>query len=205
MLSIARGVGESAGLVQNGEMAAQDSLGNQFSKQYQDTIELVKSRAIWRIGEKLSEGEAFRCHCPQCRFESLHQRFDISRHRLLFGKSIREVETPRPMLRCRRCGEQRHLRDVGELVVPTTITLANDVQAQAESIGKQTTPLGAPSNELLAAIALFNEEASGPVRLTVFTGVVETIGSAHDEFLQATGKALFLNKDQISGALSSSS
>jgi hypothetical protein len=34
---------------------------------------------------------------------------------------------------------------------------------------------------------------------------VETIGSAHDEFLQATGKALFLNKDQISGALSSSS
>ena len=58
-------------------MAADDSLGNQFNKQYQETIDLVKSRAIWRIGEKLSEGEAFRCHCSQCRFESLHQRFDI--------------------------------------------------------------------------------------------------------------------------------
>ena len=36
-------------------MAADDSLGNQFNKQYQETIDLVKSRAIWRIGEKLSE------------------------------------------------------------------------------------------------------------------------------------------------------
>jgi hypothetical protein len=199
------GWGVGMGLGQNGRMAGQDSLGNQFNKQYQDTIDLVKSRAIWRIGEKLSEGEAFRCNCPKCRFESLHQRFDISRHRLLFGKSIREVETPRPMLRCRRCGEQRHLRDVGELVIPSTIALANDVRAQAESIAKQTTPLSSPSNELLATIALFNEEASGPVRLIVFTGVVETIGSAHDELLRATGKALFLNGDQISGALNPSS
>ena len=186
-------------------MAADNSLGNQFNQQYQDTIDLVKSRAIWRIGEKLSEGEAFRCNCPKCRFESLHQRFDISRHRLLFGKSIREVETPRPMLRCRRCGEQRHLRDVGELVVPSTIALANDVRAQAESIAKQTTSLSAPSNELLAAIARFNEEASGPVRLIVFTEIVQIIGSAHDELVRATGRALFLNKDQISGALSASS
>ena len=186
-------------------MTGQDSLGNQFNKQYQDTLDLVKSRAIWRIGEKLSEGEAFRCNCAKCRFESLHQRFDISRHRLLFGKSIREVETPRPMLRCRRCGEQRHLRDVGELVVPSTIALANDVRAQAESIAKQPTPLSVPSNELLAAIALFNEEASGPVRLIVFAEIVQIIGSAHDELLRATGKALFLNGDQISGALNPSS
>lgn len=192
-------------LGQNGAMTGQDSLGNQFNKQYQDTVDLVKSRAVWRIGEKLSEGEAFRCHCSQCRFESLHQRFDISRHRLLFGKSIREVETPRPMLRCRRCGQQRHLRDVGDLVVPSTIALANAVRAQAESTAKQTTPLNAPSNELLAAIALFNEEASGPVRLIVFTGIVETIGFANDEFLRATGAALFLNGDQISGALNPSS
>lgn len=197
--------GAGTGLRQTEQMAADDSLGNQFNKQYQETIDLVKSRAIWRIGEKLSEGEAFRCSCPKCRFESLHQRFDISRHRLLFGKSIREVETPRPMLRCRRCGEQRHLRDVGELVVPTTIALADNVRARSESIAKQTTPPSAPSNELLAAIALFNEEASGPVRLIVFAEVVQTIGSVHDELLRATGRALFLNKDQISGALSPSS
>jgi len=186
-------------------MAAGDSLGNQFNKQYQETIDLVKSRAIWRIGERVSEGEAFRCTCSKCRFESLHQRFDIIRHRLLFGKSIREVEAPRPMLRCRRCGEQRHLRDVGELVVPTTIALADDVRAQSESIAKQTTPPSAPSDELLTAIALFNEEASGPVRLIVFEGVVETIGSEHDDLLRAIGKALFLNQDQISGALAPSS
>jgi len=198
-------MGMGLGLGQNGEMAAQDSTGNQFNKQYQETIDLVKSRAIWRIGEQVNEGEAFRCNCSKCRFESLHQRFDIVRHRLLFGKSIRQVEAPRPMLRCRRCGEQQHLRDVGELVVPTTIALANDVRAQAESIAQQTTPLRAPSNELLAAITLFNEEASGPVRLNVFGAVVQTVGSEHDELLRATGKAMFLNEDQISGALSSSS
>ncbi|MGK0274811.1 MAG: hypothetical protein ACI9N0_001192 [Ilumatobacter sp.] len=198
-------MGVGMGLRQNGGMAGQESLGNQFNKQYQDTIELVKSRAIWRIGEKLTEGEAFRCNCSNCRFESLHQRFDISRHRVLFGKSIREVEAPRPMLRCRRCGEQRHLRDVGELVVPSTIALANDVRAHSESIAKQTTPSSAPSSELLAAISLFNDEASGPVRLIVFEEIVQTIGSAHDELLRATGKALFLNTDQISGALSRSS
>ncbi|MFT5027460.1 MAG: hypothetical protein ACI9CV_002227 [Ilumatobacter sp.] len=192
-------------LRQTVEMAAKDSLGNQFNKQYEDTIELVKSRAIWRIGEKVNEGEAFRCNCPRCGFESLHQRFDIVRHRLLFGKSIREVEAPRPMLRCRRCGEQRHLRDVGELVVPTTIALANDVRAQAKSIAEQPAPLSRPSNELLAAITLFNDEASGPVRLNVFEGVVQTIGSEHNELLRAAGKALFLNDDQISGALSPSS
>jgi hypothetical protein len=192
-------------LRQTVEMAAKDSLGNQFNKQYEDTIELVKSRAIWRIGEKVNEGEAFRCNCPRCGFESLHQRFDIVRHRLLFGKSIREVEAPRPMLRCRRCGEQRHLRDVGELVVPTTIALANDVRAQAKSIAEQAAPLSGPSNELLAAITLFNDEASGPVRLNVFEGVVQTIGSEQNELLRAAGKALFLNDDQISGALSPSS
>ena len=191
-----------AGLGQTGTMAAKDALGNQFNRQYKDTIELVKSRAIWRIGERISEGEAFRCNCPRCGFESLHQRFDILRHRLLFGKSIREVEAPLPMLRCRRCGEPRHLRDVGELVVPTTIALADDIRAQSKTIATQTPPPSVPSNDLLAAITLFNEEASGPVRIIVFEDVVHTIGSEHDELLRATGKALFLTEDQISGALS---
>ena len=193
------------GLGQTGEMAANDSLGNQFNKQYQETIDLVKSRAIWRIGEKVNEGEAFQCTCPHCGYESLQQRFDIIRHRLLFGKSIREIEAPRPMLRCRRCGDQRHLRDVGQLVVPTTIALADGIRAQSELIAKQAQPPSTPSEGLLAAITLFNEEASGPVRLNVFEGVVQTIGSGHDELLRATGKALFLNEDQISGALSPSS
>lgn len=196
--------GISTGLGQTGEMVANDSLGNQFNQQYADTIDLVKSRAIWRIGDHLNEGEAFRCQCSNCGYESLHQRFDITRHRLLFGKSIREVEAPRPMLRCRRCGEQRHLRDVAELVVPTTIALADNVREQSATLAKQATLSNTPSDGLLAAVTRFNEEASSPVRLIVFTDVVQAIGSEHDELLQAIGKALFISKEQISGAISPS-
>ncbi len=174
----------------------------QFNQHYADTIELVKSRAIWRVGEQIVEGETFRCTCFNCGYESLHQRFDITRHRLLFGKSIRSMEPPRPMLRCRRCGQQRHLRDVGELVVPSTITLHDDL-CDALRMHLRSSPSSSDlPAELIAKIEALREEASGPIRQQVLSTVAAAeMSAAGTATLEAVGRALFLSSDQIATAL----
>ncbi len=187
------------------------SMNEQFNRQYVETIELVKSRAIWRVGERIQEGEAFRCRCDRCGYESLHQRFDITRHQLLFGKSIRTMEAPRPMVRCRRCGEQRHLRDVGELVVPSTIALyagvldavvahlASDEHRAAEHRAAELPP------HVGALVDALREEASGPVRQQLLREVAagpDTLRADGSRgVLEALGRALFLSNDQISAAI----
>lgn len=181
------------------------SRNEQFNQQYEEMIETVKSRAIWRIGERVVEGEAFRCTCSNCRFESLHQRFDITRHRLLFGKPIREVEAPRPMVRCRRCSEQRHLRDVGELVVPSTIALFERIH-DAAVVHLATAPAAGTALpvELEAELDAFRDEASGPIRRQLLAAIADSSGDGGgdvDSALVTIGRALYLTSDQIEEAI----
>lgn len=177
------------------------SLNEQFNQQYTDMIDTVKSRAIWRVGEKLEEGETFRGHCPKCGYESLHQRFDVLRHRLLFGKSIRQIEAPRPMVRCRRCAQQRHLRDVGELVVPSTIALFDEISsAAADHLASRPAAGDALPGQLTAKLAEFREEASGPVRQQLLAAISRASPTAPAGATEI-GKALFLASDQIQAAL----
>ena len=177
------------------------SRNEQFNQQYEEMIETVKSRAIWRIGERVVEGEAFRCTCSNCRFESLHQRFDITRHRLLFGKPIREVEAPRPMVRCRRCSEQRHLRDVGELVVPSTIALFERIH-DAAVVHLATAPAAGTALpvELEAELDAFRDEASGPIRRQLLAAIAASSGDVGGG-LVSIGRALYLASDQIETAI----
>ncbi len=186
------------------------SRNEQFNQQYEETIELVKSRAIWRVGEQVVEGEAFKCRCFNCGYESLHQRFDITRHRLLFGKSIRAMEAPRPMLRCRRCGRQQHLRDVGELVVPSTIALHDDLRDALRAHLDTSPTSGALPDDLLEKITKFREEASGPVRQLLLTAVTSddedtAVSEGAAATLDAVGRELFLSSDQIVAATSGQS
>jgi hypothetical protein len=183
----------------------QMSLNGQFNEQYQETINMVKSRAIWRVGEQIAEGETLRCSCFNCGYKCLHQRFDVTRHRLLLGKSIRAMEAPRPMLRCRRCGHQQHLRDVGELVVPSTILLHNDLR---DTLRPQlrSAPSSDLSDDVLEKIAKFREEASGPIRQLLLSAIADAAVSADGTaMLQTVGRELFLNSDQIAAATSSQS
>jgi hypothetical protein len=181
------------------------SLNGQLNQQYEETINFVKSRAIWRVGEQLAEGETFRCTCFNCGYESLHQRFDITRHRLLFGKSIRTLEAPRPMLRCRRCGHQQHLRDVGELVVPSTIALHDDLRDSLRPHLHSAPASGLP-DDVLDKIAKFREEASGPVRQLLVSAIADAAVSADGAaMLETVGRELFLNSDQIAAAISDQS
>ena len=181
------------------------SLNEQFNQQYQETIDLVKSRAIWRVGEQIAEGETLRCRCFNCGYESLHQRFDVTRHRVLFGKSIRAMEAPRPMLRCRRCGHQQHLRDVGELVVPSTIALHDDLRDTLRP-HLRSAPASDLPDDVLKKVAKFNEEASGPVRQLLLTAIADAAVSADGAaMLETVGRELFLNSDQIAAATSGQS
>ena len=178
------------------------SLNEQFNQQYDDMIETVKSRALWRVGERIAEGDAFRCHCFNCGFASLHQRFDITRHRLLLGKSIRAMEAPRPMLRCRRCGHHQHLRDVGELIVPSTIALHDELRDTLRA-HLSNTPGSELPRDVREQIAKFREEASTPVRQLLLTAIADAAASASEEgaaTLEAVGRELFLSTDQIAAA-----
>lgn len=180
------------------------STSEQFNKQYDELIDTVKSRAIWRVGEQIVEGEAFRCTCFNCGYESLHQRFDIVRHRLLFGRSVRAIEAPRPMLRCRRCSHLQHLRDVGELVVPSTIALHEELVAElTDLVGAASVGTDLPA-EVTDKLARFREEASSPVRQSLLAAVMA--GSDENEartgLLERIGRELFLTTDQIATATS---
>ncbi len=181
------------------------SVNGQFNQQYVEMIETVKSRAIWRVGEQLVEGDTFRCDCPKCGYESLHQRFDILRHRLLFGKSIRQMEAPKPMVRCRRCGQQRHLRDVGELVVPSTIALFDEIRAAArDHLTSRPAAGSALPSGLDAQLAAFREEASGPIRQQLLAAIAESSPHATAGAMDI-GQALYLASDQIDAAVTSTS
>jgi hypothetical protein len=176
------------------------SRNEQLNQQYEETINLVKSRAVWRVGEQLVEGETLRCSCFNCGYASLHQRFDITRHRLLFGKSIRAMEAPRPMLRCRRCGHQQHLRDIGELVVPSTIALHDNLRDTLRPHLRSAPASGLPS-DVLEKLAEFREEASGPVRQLLLTSIADAAVSAEGvAILETVGRELFLDTDQIAAA-----
>jgi hypothetical protein len=178
------------------------SRNEQLNQQYEEMIDTIKSRAVWRVGEKLEEGETFRCECPKCGFESLHQRFDITRHRLLFGKPIRQMEAPRPMVRCRRCSQQRHLRDVGALVVPSTIALFDEIRTGAiEYLASQPAEGAALPVELDEKLAAFREESSGPIRQQLLTAIAESSpGTATTGAVADLGRALYLAADQIAAA-----
>ena len=176
------------------------TLNEQFNQQYEETIKLVKSRALWRVGEKFTEGETFRCHCFNCGYVSLHQRFDITRHRILLGKSIRVMEAPRPMLRCRRCGHQQHLRDVGELVVPSTIALHDELRDTLRD-HLSGTPADDLPKDIREQVAEFREEASSPVRQLLLTAIADAAVSVKGvAALETIGRELFLSADQIAGA-----
>jgi hypothetical protein len=177
------------------------SRNEQFNQGYEEMIDTIKSRAVWRVGETLEEGETFRGMCPKCRYESLHQRFDITRHRLLFGKAIRQIETPRPMVRCRRCSEQRHLRDVGELVVPSTIALFDEIRTAAVAhLATQPTAGAALPAELDEKLAAFREEASGPIRQQLLVAIAGS-SPGTSEAVTDLGRALYLAADQIAAAV----
>ncbi len=176
-------------------------LNEQFNQQYEEMIDTVKSRAIWRVGEKVEEGETFRCVCPKCGHESLHQRFDLMRHRLLFGKSIRQIEAAQPMVRCRRCTQQRHLRDVGVLVVPSTIALFEATRATAvDHLATQPTTGAALPAELDTKLAAFREEASGPIRQQLLAAIAKSSGDTGGRVVEI-GRALYLASDQIEAAI----
>ena len=182
-----------------GECSAM-SLNEQFNQQYEDTIKLVKSRALWRVGEQFTEGETLRCHCFNCGYVSLHQRFDITRHRILLGKSIRAMEAPRPMLRCRRCGHQQHLRDVGELIVPSTIALHDELRDTLRA-HLSNTPGSEFPRYVREQIAKFREEASTPVRQLLLTAIADAAVSEEGAAtLETVGRELFLSTDQIATA-----
>jgi hypothetical protein len=180
------------------------SANDQFNEQYTQAIETIQSRAIWRIGEARVAGERFRCTCVNCGYESQHERLDVTRHRLLFGKSIREVERPRVFARCTRCGQEQHARDIGELVVPSTIRLADDVRLRTAHY-RSALAAGAMQDgqlpALLDAIAALCEEASGPVRVAVFGEIAADPTSDEREPLEALGRALFLTSAQIGDVL----
>jgi len=185
-------------------------MSEQFNQHYEDLIDTVKSRAVWRVGEYVVEGETFRDTCPKCGYQSLHQRFDITRHRMLFGKAIRKIEAPRPMVRCRRCTEQRHLRDVGELVVPSTITLFDEIRdGVVEHLATRPAEGAALPAELDAKLAAFREEASGPIRQLLLAAIAESsFGTAADGADPTTegavaelGRSLYLAADQITAAI----
>jgi len=176
------------------------TLNEQFNQQYKETVKLVKSRALWRVGEKFTEGETFRCHCFNCGYVSLHQRFDITRHRILLGKSIRVMEAPRPMLRCRRCGHQQHLRDVGELVVPSTIALHDELRDTLRD-HLSGNPADDLPKDIREQVAEFREEASSPVRQLLLTAIADAAVSVKGvAALETIGRELFLSDDQIAGA-----
>lgn len=199
------------------------SRNEQFNQQYEEMIDIVKSRAIWRVGEQIAEREAFHCHCFNCGYQSLHQRFDITRHRLVFGKSIRAIEAPRPMLHCRRCGHQQHLRDVGELVVPSTIELHDDLRDTMLAHLRTAPETGELPAEMVQGIARFRDEASTPVRQHLLASVSAGAAppAAHEPaadsgpaptptataddhvaaILEMIGRELFLSSDQIAAAI----
>ena len=180
---------------QTGHVGRSDtSLNQQFKQQYLDVVDTIQQHALWRIGERLTHLEQFHCHCQKCGYESTHQRFDIARHQLLFGRSIRQVEDPRPMIRCQRCGVQRHTRDLDELVAPTTIRLRALVLDEIPAPGRRTTPLG---EGLSNAIAAFRQEASPPVCRGL---LVDVAGEAEPEdtaFVEALGHALLVHRSHI--------
>jgi hypothetical protein len=181
------------------------SLNEQFNEQYQETINMVKSRAIWRVGERVAVRETLRRSCFNCGYESLHQRFDITRHRLLLGKSIRAIDAPRPMLRCERCGHQQHLRDVGELIVPSTIVLYNDLRDTLRS-QLRSAPSSDLSDDVSKKIEKFREEASGPIRQLLLSAIADAAVSADGTaMLETVGCELFLSSDQIAAATSGQS
>lgn len=180
------------------------SLNDQFNEQYTQAVETIKSRAIWRVGELRTVGERFRCTCVKCGYESQHERLDVTRHRLLFGKAIREVEPPRVFARCTRCGQEQHARDVGELVVPSTIRLADDVRQRTGQYRAAIANGSAKDDQLSAlldAIAALREEASGPVRAALFGEVASDSTPDERQSLEAVGRALFLTAAQIGAVL----
>lgn len=170
------------------------SLNQQFNEQYAEVVETIQQRAIWRIGERVTDLGQFRCHCGNCGYDSAHQRFDLTRHRLLFGRSIRQIEGARPMVRCERCGTQRHVRDLDALVVPTTIRLHALVLAEVPAAGQRSSVLG---DALTNAIATFRDEASPPLCRSLVADIADGATSDDAEFVAAVGRALFLTSDQI--------
>ncbi len=156
---------------------------DQAESKYQEVLDAVSKRAIWRVGEFVEEGETFRSRCDTCRHDSLHQRFDVRRHRLLFGRSVRELEHPVPMVRCRRCGTITHVRDLPALVVPTTIALHDELRdAVVELIGRDDTSAAVSFDEvLLARFTEFREQAGGRVREHLMQSIIEAIGTVDDQ------------------------
>lgn len=176
-------------------MKEQDpSLNQQFNEQYAAAVETIKTRAIWRIGEQITELEDFRCRCLTCRHESPHQRIDVARHRLLFGRSIRQIERARPMIRCRRCGTQRHTRDIDEFVVPTTIRLRAFVDAVTPTPDRRD---ATPPVAMVDALRAFGEEASEPLRRDVLQRLAADTGPDGAPFIEAVGRELALPKPVI--------
>lgn len=170
------------------------SMNEQFNQQYEEIVETIQRRAIWRVGEHVTELDAFRCRCSNCGFDSEHQRFDIARHRLLFGKSIRQIEAPRPMIRCRRCGVERHARDIDELVVPTTARLRAHVIEHVPPPRERNAEL---SDDLGTAIQSFREEASGPLCRELLGEIARDTPVQAAAFIESIGRALYLHDDQI--------
>lgn len=170
------------------------SLNQQFNEQYEKGIETIKERAIWRVGEQITELEQFRCTCLTCGYESIHQRIDIARHRLLFGRSIRQIEAARPMVHCQRCGAQRHTRDIDELVVPTTIRLHDQVQTELPPTSQRSSTL---SSSLSSALVAFREEASAPLCRSLLADITNDSTQTPTEFLEAIGRELLLSDAQV--------
>ena len=98
------------------------------------------------------------------------------------------------MVRCQRCGSQRHTRDLDELVVPTTIRLHALVLAEVPAVGERSTALG---EGLTNAIAAFREEASPPLCRDLLVDIATGAEPADAVFLAAVGRALLLSDHQI--------
>ena len=166
----------------------------QSNDHYAEVVETIKQRAIWRVGERVTNLDQFRCQCGNCGYESAHQRVEVARHRLLFGRSIRQIEGARPMIQCQRCGSQRHTRDLDELVVPTTIRLHALVLAEVPTADERTAEL---SDGLTNAIAAFREEASPPLCRDLLVDVADAAESTDAVFVEAVGRALLLSGSQV--------
>ena len=98
------------------------------------------------------------------------------------------------MVRCQRCGEQRHTRDLDELVVPTTIRLHALVVAEIPAPGERAPEL---SEALTTAISAFRDEASEPLCRALLAAVASGADAADAGFIESVGRALYLSGDQI--------
>jgi len=178
----------------------ESSLNEQFNQHYEDAIDTIQKRAIWRVGERVTDLEQFSCRCPSCNYDGAHQRFDIARHRLLFGRPIRQIEASRPMVRCERCGAQRHTRDIGDLVVPTTKRLYLSVCEALPPAGHRTVPLDVALTEALLGLC---NEASAPVCRSLLASLAADCGPGDADFIESIGRLLLLPADQVAEVVSS--